>query len=81
MTILHSAKVGLHPASSDLHKALQAANNFVASTLSTVYFDAVKDILYSDKIDSPRRLAVVSTLQEVSLGLVASLTSRFCDDC
>jgi isoleucyl-tRNA synthetase len=45
---------------------LQSTTNFISTTLSSFYFDAVKDTLYCQVFDSPDRLAVVATLREVS---------------
>ena len=49
-----------------LIEALHSIMSFVTSTLSSTYFESVKDILYCDDQHSQRRKAVVSTLELVS---------------
>lgn len=58
---------------------LQSTTGFISATLSSFYFDAVKDTLYCQVPDSPDRLAVVATLCEVCrilLGMKDVLTGR-----
>lgn len=45
---------------------LQAASTFASSTLSSLYFDVVKDTLYCDAPSSPQRQAIIATMQHVS---------------
>ncbi|ODO00230.1 isoleucine-tRNA ligase [Cryptococcus amylolentus CBS 6273] len=47
------------------NKVVNALSTFAVSTLSTLYFDIVKDTLYCEKLDSPARLATVAVLQTV----------------
>lgn len=51
----------------DLCAVLQNVAAFTSSTLSSFYFDVVKDTLYCDPTDSPRRQAAVATLHHVGL--------------
>lgn len=44
---------------------VQSLNNFANSTLSSLYFDVTKDILYADASTSISRRAVVTVLQNV----------------
>ena len=59
---------------------LQSTTNLISTTLSSFYFDAVKDTLYCQVSDSPDRLAVVATLCEVSLLSVFDKLSKNCAD-
>ena len=40
-------------------------SRFVTTTLSSLYFDVTKDILYADALDSPRRREVLTILEQV----------------
>jgi isoleucyl-tRNA synthetase len=42
---------------------------FANGTLSTIYFTAIKDVLYSDALSSPRRRACIAVLDQVSADL------------
>ncbi len=59
----------------DFHyrKAHEALFNFCNDTLSSVYLAAVKDRLYCDKPDSPRRRRTQTTLYRVSTVLIRLL--------
>lgn len=45
---------------------LQAASSYASNTLSSLYFDVVKDTLYCDAVTSPQRQAIIATMQHVS---------------
>ncbi|WVQ73364.1 isoleucine-tRNA ligase [Cryptococcus sp. DSM 104548] len=47
------------------NKVVNSLSTFAVSTLSTLYFDIVKDTLYCERLDSPARLATVAVLQTV----------------
>lgn len=49
-----------------LSLALQNINTFVSGSLSTLYVEETKDVLYCDPADSDRRQAVVAVLGHVS---------------
>lgn len=46
---------------------LNSVTTFLSSTLSSFYFDAVKETLYCEAAENPKRLAIVAVLQQVSL--------------
>jgi len=46
---------------------LNSITTFLSSTLSSFYFDAVKETLYCEAAENPKRLAIVAVLQQVSL--------------
>jgi isoleucyl-tRNA synthetase len=53
---------------SDFLVVVNVASNFANITLSSLYFDITKDCLYADSRDSRERRAVVTVLEQVSLG-------------
>jgi len=53
----------------EFRTAQQAIYNFCNDTLSSVYLAAVKDRLYCDKVDSPRRRRCQSTIWDLTDGL------------
>ena len=57
----------------DFRRAHLTLYDFCNDTMSAVYLDAVKDRLYCDQADSPRRRATQSTLFQVSKVLITLL--------
>ncbi|KDN40163.1 isoleucyl-tRNA synthetase [Tilletiaria anomala UBC 951] len=57
----------------DFATVARKLNEFVSASLSTFYLDITKDVLYSDARDSPRRQAVLATLDQVLRTLTAIL--------
>ncbi len=49
----------------DFHGMLTAVHNFCARDLSAFYFDICKDALYCEALDSQKRRAIVTVLDEV----------------
>lgn len=47
--------------------ALQNINTFMSGSLSTLYVEETKDILYCDAAQSERRQAIVAVLAHVSI--------------
>jgi isoleucyl-tRNA synthetase len=62
----------------DFGAAHEALYNFCNSTLSAVYLAAVKDRLYCDKPDSPRRRRTQHTLYQMADGLCRLLAPILC---
>ncbi len=60
------------------HAAHDALYNFCNHTLSAVYLAAVKDRLYCDAADSPRRRRTQTTLWDLTDGLVRLLAPVLC---
>lgn len=54
-------------------RVVKETNFFVNNVLSALYFDIKKDCLYTDAVDSPRRLATQAVLAEVLRTLVSVL--------
>ncbi|MDR3112225.1 MAG: isoleucine--tRNA ligase [Elusimicrobiota bacterium] len=50
----------------EFHKTAFAVNNFCTVFLSGFYLDALKDVLYCDAKNSPKRLSAQSTMFEIS---------------
>lgn len=50
---------------------LAGVTQFCTSVLSSFYFEIIKDSLYADSVSSPRRTAVVYTLQQVRANRLA----------
>jgi isoleucyl-tRNA synthetase len=44
---------------------VSAVTNFTNITLSSLYFDITKDVLYADAINSVARRSVITVLQQV----------------
>jgi len=57
----------------DFPRAYSALHNFCATDLSAFYFDVRKDSLYCDRLDSPRRRAVRTVLDNLFSCLTAWL--------
>lgn len=49
-----------------LPAVVQSISRFANNTLSALYYDITKDVLYANKIDSVERRAVALVLEEVS---------------
>lgn len=62
----------------DFQTVQRAIYNFCNDTLSSVYLAAVKDRLYCDRIDSPRRRQTQTTLFELVDGLSRLLAPVLC---
>lgn len=45
---------------------VQSISRFANNTLSALYYDITKDVLYANKLDSVERRAVAVVLEEVS---------------
>lgn len=54
-------------------RVVKETNFFVNNVLSALYFDIKKDCLYTDAVDSPRRIATQAVLAEVLRTLVSVL--------
>lgn len=50
----------------EFNRAMTAVSNFCSTTLSSFYFEIVKDSLYNDSLTSPARRGIVYVLQQVS---------------
>ena len=48
------------------HPVISALSNFTNITLSSLYFDIVKDTLYADSYSSHQRRVVITVIQQVS---------------
>lgn len=48
-----------------LMSVLNSVTTFLSSTLSSFYFDAVKETLYCDAATNPKRLAIIAVLHQV----------------
>ena len=46
---------------------ISTLNHFANTTLSSLYLDITKDVLYADAIDSHQRRAVITVLEQVIL--------------
>jgi isoleucyl-tRNA synthetase len=57
----------------DFHLVYQRLSQFVAVELSAVYHDVVKDRLYTDPADSPRRRSTQTVLHRMLVGLCKML--------
>jgi isoleucyl-tRNA synthetase len=53
----------------EFRKVFIALNNFCTHDLSATYIDALKDRMYCDAADSPRRIASQSAMREIFLAL------------
>jgi len=62
----------------DFHAIYQQLHNFCAVDLSAFYFDVRKDVLYCDRLDSPRRRACRTVLDQVFGCLTAWLAPILC---
>jgi isoleucyl-tRNA synthetase len=62
----------------DFKRAYQAVSNFCINDLSAFYFDIRKDALYCEPIDSLKRLACLSVLDEIFSCLTAWLAPMLC---
>jgi isoleucyl-tRNA synthetase len=49
----------------EFHKVYHTLNQFCAVDLSSLYIDITKDRMYCDALDSPRRRATQSAMQEI----------------
>ncbi|WP_411827161.1 isoleucine--tRNA ligase [Luteolibacter sp. AS25] len=57
----------------EFRKVFNAINQFCTNDLSAIYIDALKDRMYCDAPDSPRRLASQAAMHEVFLGITKLL--------
>ena len=57
----------------EFHVVYQKVSQFVAVELSAIYHDVVKDRLYTDPANSPRRRSTQTTLQRMLVGLCKML--------
>jgi isoleucyl-tRNA synthetase len=57
----------------EFHTVYQQISQFVAVELSSIYHDVVKDRLYTDAADSPRRRSTQTTLYRLATGLCRML--------
>ena len=62
----------------DFHALYVTLHNFCAVDLSAFYFDMRKDALYCDRVDSPRRRAARTVLDELFSCLTAWLAPILC---
>ncbi len=62
----------------DFHGMWTALHNFCATDLSAFYFDVRKDSLYCDMVDSPKRRACRTVLDEIFSCLTAWLAPILC---
>ena len=62
----------------DFHAIYQALHNFCAVDLSAFYFDIRKDVLYCDRLDSLRRRACRTVLDQLFQSLTAWLAPILC---
>jgi len=58
----------------EFHVVYQKASQFAAVELSAIYHDAVKDRLYTDPADSPRRRSTQTALDRLARGLCGMLS-------
>jgi isoleucyl-tRNA synthetase len=58
----------------EFHVVYQKVSQFIAVELSSIYHDAVKDRLYTDAADSPRRRSTQTALFRLVSGLCAMLS-------
>jgi isoleucyl-tRNA synthetase len=58
----------------EFHVVYQKVSQFIAVELSSIYHDAVKDRLYTDAADSPRRRSTQTALRRLVRGLCAMLS-------
>ncbi|MDR0747572.1 MAG: isoleucine--tRNA ligase [Helicobacteraceae bacterium] len=67
----------------DFARAFHRVNSFVVSELSGVYLDMVKDRIYCDPLDSPRRIGAQSAIYHIArtlLTLVAPVLTYTADE-
>jgi isoleucyl-tRNA synthetase len=57
----------------EFRKVFNSINQFCTHDLSAIYIDALKDRMYCDAVDSPRRLASQSAMHEIFLALTQLL--------
>ncbi|KPI46093.1 Isoleucine--tRNA ligase [Cyphellophora attinorum] len=53
----------------EFHRGIALINKFVATDLSGLYLESVKDIIYCDAVNSPRRKSAVTTLYDIFASL------------
>jgi isoleucyl-tRNA synthetase len=58
----------------EFHVVYQKVSQFIAVELSSIYHDAIKDRLYTDAADSPRRRSTQTALGRLVRGLCAMLS-------
>lgn len=51
---------------------MAAVSHFCSSTLSSFYFEIVKDTLFNDKVSSHKRAAVIAVMRRASLTIVSA---------
>ncbi|ORY30574.1 mitochondrial isoleucyl-tRNA synthetase [Naematelia encephala] len=54
------------------HRVLLTAHSFASNTLSSFYFEVIKDTLYCNAADDPARRAIIATLQHVNDDLTSA---------
>ncbi|KAG8811403.1 isoleucine-tRNA ligase [Serendipita sp. 399] len=59
------------------HEVVAALSHFVNVTLSSLYFDVSKDVLYADPVSSPARLAILYVLYSVNNTLLTRKEAQF----
>lgn len=59
-----------------LHVVVQSISRFSNNTLSALYYDITKDVLYANKIDSVERRSVAVVLEEVRVHFTQIYTKR-----
>jgi isoleucyl-tRNA synthetase len=65
--VVSDTEFGFQACSNVFSSALQRVNTFLFGSLSSLYFEETKDILYCDSETSPRRQAIAAVLGYVSL--------------
>jgi len=58
----------------EFHVVYQKVSQFIAVELSSIYHDVIKDRLYTDAADSPRRRSTQTALHRLARGLCAMLS-------
>lgn len=61
-------------ANHNFFKVVKSVNHFINVDLSSVYFDIRKDSLYTDKLDSRKRVSTLAAFDEILLVLVSILS-------
>ncbi|KAI5121814.1 hypothetical protein M0805_009806 [Coniferiporia weirii] len=82
--LLHlEQSVLVHYTQFNLPRVVQAISRFANTTLSALYFDITKDVLYANKGDSVERRAVVTVLEQVlerMVFMMAPLTPHLAEE-
>ena len=72
-----STQVSAAYESYEFHKAASSINNFCTVFLSGFYLDALKDILYCNKVDSIERISAQSAMLEICSVLIRLVVDTF----